>query len=459
MASLIKHREMSFAQFIRAYNEREKRQELLSANPDKSGRPSQYGHNLASVWALEHLSAQSAALLETLSFFHPDGISDRLYTENIERVRFAGFPESLPEYERARSQLLGSSVISRNKARSNLFIHRIVQDVARGRLTKDRLRDTFMVCVQLISNLWPFEVFPSWRHGVERWETCEEFFPHLLRMSELSDSIVPSAHDFEGDYRFIRILTDAGWYRHERGRSDESERFNNLAQRLCEVWQERLLALKSRAAVEDDNLRSVRDTIAEILHNRGCTASEINAPEVAFRYFQEFNSMLVRDYDNIPSLFENDMRLAISWNELGNAYMLKREWVRGEECFQRSIETMRRLKKFRDIDLSLPLVNMGLSYWLQGRNDEALEVLEMGLRTRQEAYGDEDRNSFTRGRYLHALGNVRGSMGAQDDSLAYHRDALHHYKATLGFNHHRTADLYVKVTQHSILMNQDETAL
>ncbi|KAJ4385402.1 hypothetical protein N0V93_009830 [Gnomoniopsis smithogilvyi] len=52
-----------------------------------------------------------------------------------------------------------------------------------------------------------------------------------------------------------------------------------------------------------------------------------------------------------------------------------------------------------------------------------------------------DLGSFVRGRYLHALGNVMSTMGNQDNSLSYHREALQHYKATLGNNHHRTTDL------------------
>lgn len=51
------------------------------------------------------------------------------------------------------------------------------------------------------------------------------------------------------------------------------------------------------------------------------------------------------------------------------------------------------------------------------------------------------------------------SMGDQQQSLEYHRRALFHYKSTLGNNHHRTADLFVKVAEHSMRMRQEENAL
>lgn len=66
---------------------------------------------------------------------------------------------------------------------------------------------------------------------------------------------------------------------------------------------------------------------------------------------------------------------------------------------------------------------------------------------------------FITGRYLHAVGNVMASMDDQQRSLEYHRRALFHYKSTLGNNHHRTADLFVKFAEHMMRMKQGENAL
>ncbi len=90
----------------------------------------------------------------------------------------------------------------------------------------------------------------------------------------------------------------------------------------------------------------------------------------------------------------SDMRLAISWNELGNAYMLNKEWSKGEECFQKSIVVMRQYGKFEKVSISLPLANLGLAYWLQGRHEEASDILAEGLKDRVDRCGPEDRVSF-----------------------------------------------------------------
>jgi len=197
--------------------------------------------------------------------------------------------------------------------------------------------------------------------------------------------------------------------------------------------------------------------LAEIQHNRGCIATEINDPHDALNYHKSFNAMMVREMGTSTS--GNDMRLAISWNELGNAYMLNDDWWKGEECFQKSIDLMRQLDQFEKVSISLPVVNLGLAYWLQGRHEEANDVLVEGLKNREDAFGAEDRVSFITGRFLHALGNIRASQKAMNDSLTYHHKALLHYRSTLGNNHHRTADTFVKVAEHHIRLRQYETAM
>jgi len=89
-----------------------------------------------------------------------------------------------------------------------------------------------------------------------------------------------------------------------------------------------------------------------------------------------------------------DMRLAISWNELGNAYMLKEQWTDGEECFKESIRVMCKVEGFKSTMISLPIVNLGLAYWITDRHGEALRVLKEGLAEREAAFGKDDKESF-----------------------------------------------------------------
>ena len=459
MAGIIVRQDMTFANFAEAYNERESRQQMLQTAPTPTLGAPWYEHSVASVWALENLR-HGLTLLNTCSMFDSDGISERLFTETFGKIELNGLPSTSIDYQQARNELLATSIISGEKASAKLYVHRLIQDVARMRLDALEFRQTFMACVHMVWRLWPFENF-TFRHNVDRWSVCEELFPHVLRLQEtaVQNQLFPSDDDWDGDFVFARLLTDAGWYHHERGRSAEASWFHNVAEDICQTWVERLNTSEHSTADSKHKLQRLNATLAEIIHNRGCIATETNQPALAFKHFKEFNAKMMAEFEATPSLFKCDMRLAISWNELGNAHMLNKHWQEGEHCFRRSMDTMRQLENFKRSNLSFALVNLGLAHWLQNRLPEALDALKQGLKDRQDAFGPDDRISFVTGRYLHALGNVLASMGDQELSLEYHRKALFHDKSTLGNAHHRTADLFVKLAEHSMRMKQDDNAL
>ncbi|KAL8731034.1 MAG: hypothetical protein Q9166_003685 [cf. Caloplaca sp. 2 TL-2023] len=197
--------------------------------------------------------------------------------------------------------------------------------------------------------------------------------------------------------------------------------------------------------------------LAEIHHNLGCIGTETNDPIGTLKNFQTFNELMNNEFGDGTQ--GKDKRLAISWNELGNAYMLNGLWAKGEESFKKSMQTMQRVDGFQNIDNSFALVNLGLAYWLTDRLQEAVDVLMEGLKHREALYGPDDRESFITGRFLHALGNVKAAQGLRQESQKYHNRALAQYLSTIGQNHHRTGDLHVKVAEHHYQLQEYEEAL
>lgn len=179
---------------------------------------------------------------------------------------------------------------------------------------------------------------------------------------------------------------------HERGRPIESNLFNNMAQSICESLKFRLYESPnafSNQGVTHAELDYVR---AELYHNRGCIASDANDAVEAMNNLKSFHHMMQKELGNKTG--HNDMRLGLACNELGNAYMLKEDWIQGEKYFLQSIDLLQQLDQYEPVLISLPLVNLGYAYWLQGRLDEAAVVLERGIRDREEKYGFQDRISF-----------------------------------------------------------------
>ena len=211
MAGVIIRRDLTFDEFAKTYNEEEEaRGELLQLRLSQGKRRSGYEHTIASVWALESLK-HGRTLLEALSFFDPDGIPETILTTRPEVVPLENFPKSSVSYQRARTELLQSSLIGRNA--DKIQVHRLIQDAARTKIGLPRLKATFTAAVALVSSVWPFEAF-DWRHDAARWRECEQLFPHVLTLKYHHGRLRLLCDTFEVELQFAKLLTDAGWYVH-----------------------------------------------------------------------------------------------------------------------------------------------------------------------------------------------------------------------------------------------------
>jgi hypothetical protein len=159
---------------------------------------------------------------------------------------------------------------------------------------------------------------------------------------------------------------------------------------MCTTMEDKLS--KQNGPQKDALLKKIKTLSAEISHDLGCIATETNQPEAALLHFSTFNTAMLDFSGGKPQ--KKDKRLAVSWNELGNAHMMNEEWTRAEDCFIRSMDALKQLDGFKEVDLSFPMINLAFSYWLQGRLEEADKTLAEILAAREAAYGINDRESF-----------------------------------------------------------------
>jgi hypothetical protein len=157
MARFITNSNLTFSEFIDAYSEREKKEAMFKFQVHGPNAQASYGHNLASVWALENLK-EGKALLDVISMLDPDSIPEHILTSYAETVTLKDYPTSIKAYSAARTELIQSSIVGGNARTQNLFIHRLVQDVARLRMSQSQYRNTFDAAVRLISSVWPYQV-------------------------------------------------------------------------------------------------------------------------------------------------------------------------------------------------------------------------------------------------------------------------------------------------------------
>lgn len=183
-------------------------------------------------------------------------------------------------------------------------------------------------------------------------------------------------------------LTVLNRYYHETGFSNDSQPILEFAQGLCES----LKSTFSISAVANPLVEEIDATLAELHHNLGCIGTETNQPLLTLKHFQIFNSMMIEKSGSETQGI--DHWLHISWNELGNAYMMNKEWAEGEKAFRTSIASARLQPGFQLTDASFPYVNLGLALWCREQHQEANEVLLEGLHAREQKFGKDDKNSF-----------------------------------------------------------------
>lgn len=212
VANYMLRQKLNCSEFLEQYAEEESHAEIFEHRDSViRRRPGQeaYRHNLGSVCALSRLK-HGGILLEVISFLDPDGIHERILTSWPHVTNLDDYPRSSTVYFKARAELLQSSLATKDVGDKRLLVHRLVQDIVRSKMSAERYRSTFLAATCLVSSTWPYEDF-GWRHGVARWRVCEELFPHILRLEQLSRYIQGEWGMSEMDLDLAILLTDAGW--------------------------------------------------------------------------------------------------------------------------------------------------------------------------------------------------------------------------------------------------------
>jgi hypothetical protein len=173
-----------------------------------------YEHSIASVWALQDLPVGSAALLNLLSFLDPDRIPSDILKRAIQENSIDDYPKPELSYTDALGRLLQSSLVSQTSDRTDLRVHRLVQDVARARI---RHAGEMGLYFDAVVNLFWTE-FPritrggvGRAHKVDRWEKCAQLFPHISRLKQFFLGFDDPKQKPRSLAKLADLLNEAGW--------------------------------------------------------------------------------------------------------------------------------------------------------------------------------------------------------------------------------------------------------
>lgn len=132
----------------------------------------------------------AASLLDVLSLLDPEGIPGYILGTDESTFRWEGYPQDIMGYQEARTELLKSSLITRDRGAKKLFIHRLIQDAAPASMSDERFDLTFGFMLCLLSSAWPYDEF-GFGNEQYRWARCNEIYRRVLRLREVCERSHP----------------------------------------------------------------------------------------------------------------------------------------------------------------------------------------------------------------------------------------------------------------------------
>jgi hypothetical protein len=182
IAGIINQRDLTFAECMRLYEE----EALIADTRSLALSPATVGyeHSLATVWALENLSARALCLLEVLSLLDPDVVAESLLQNDKASIQYPDFPPpSL--FVDCRTELIKASLVKRNRQEKTLSLHRVLQDVARNRMAPERRNGTFMLAVELLTLSWQEDREWAFGYRTSEWQIADSIIPHVLTLKSI----------------------------------------------------------------------------------------------------------------------------------------------------------------------------------------------------------------------------------------------------------------------------------
>lgn len=214
-------------------------------------------HTTATLWMLNKLKSESRMVMNVVSFFHPDHIEQDIMTEGIPSIKVTDYPKSYSDYCKARDALCIRSLIStdmngkskthvgdpasRNlrvidvisgkpdgldmkgldsslephedlnqQAKSQLRVHRVIQDLVRSQMNKEQQRDAFGIAVSLLITRWGRkEGVRHYDHGYS--PRVEHLYPHVLQIRCHYEALEPKVQETLATLELVGLMNCAGW--------------------------------------------------------------------------------------------------------------------------------------------------------------------------------------------------------------------------------------------------------
>ncbi len=395
-----------------AYRElfKEHRRDLLD-----EARVIDYPVSVAATWELSFAAAMkqtvmSADLINVCAFLAPDAIPLDLFSNGRDHLpeAFAAACQNALKLNETVAALRRYSLVETGDR--TLSFHRLVQAVARDRLSEPEKKHWSAVAAQLVNAALPDDSYDA-RH----WSVYENALPHAITASG-HVRLYGTAPEIAG-----RILNYIGDYLRSRADFTVAEEY-----------------LKCSLEIREKTFEPEHPEIAESLSNLGWQYSDQGQHVKAETH--HLRALEIRE----KTLGPEHLDTAQSLNNLAAHYSYQGQHNKAETLHLRALEIREKTLGSEHPDIAQSLNSLAANYGSQGQHKKAEAPLVRALEIRRKTLGPEHPETAQN---LTNLAAYYGSLGQHKKAAAFLVHALAIFEKTLGPEHLRTIEAIIKLAK------------
>lgn len=365
--------------------------------------PKDYKSTIMTTWEMAFKQIQdihptAKQLLNLFAFFGPDDIPISIiktYSDNLpEELKKA--VDNPIELEENLSAIHRYSLAERNG--DFISFHRLVQDVIRTQLPKDKAAKWVNFAAQIMEKTFPYD-----EYDIKTWANCAQLLPHALATASYAEKYGTGLEET------AEIYQKAGEYL--RGQA-EFQRSGELIERAISIRQEIFGEKHEKLAISLSYLGEIKQkqanyTEAIKLHNQ------------ALQIFQEGKKL-------------GTQQGARNISDLGLLFYKLDEFEKAKDYYEQALNIYNTTLKEHRSDISMCLNNLGMLFLDQGGFERAKSSFEEALSIRRLVLGENHPDTAMS---LNDLGGLFYLQEEFEKARKYHEDALSIRRTVLGKNH------------------------
>lgn len=218
MAGLVNRRHLTFAEFLELYEWNQETADIMPVSRGRiSKRESYSSTDKIYDTYFRCLSKPAVALLNVVSFLHPENIAESILTsaQRFTRVPLEDFPRTVLAYTSARTELWNTSFCRSVINKRRLTTHRMTQEQMRLRLSSEELNAGFQTASFLLLSQWPSK--KKFRSGcLGNWPEFEDLQCHVYCLAKVYNNVNAVAtpnldKKITAPDSFVQVLVYSSW--------------------------------------------------------------------------------------------------------------------------------------------------------------------------------------------------------------------------------------------------------